>query len=53
VSKVRRDKHKDLVNYQIFAKMLDRYSNWHSSAPRWRQSSRAEWTLLIRGLKND
>lgn len=42
MSKVRRENHKYLVDYQIFAKKLDRYNNWHNSAPRWRQWEKAE-----------
>lgn len=51
MSKVRREKHKDLVLYQIFPKRLDRYKNWYPHSPRWRQSAKARYEYLIREFK--
>lgn len=51
MSKVRREKHKDLVLYQIFSKRLDRYNNWHPNFPRWRQSAKVGYEYLIREFK--
>lgn len=51
MSKLRREKHKDLVLYQIFVKRFERYNNWRPNAPRWRQSSIAGWEYLIREFK--
>lgn len=52
MSKVRQDKHKDLVSYQIFEKGIDRYAtSWNNNAPRWRQSAKLSFEYFIRESK--
>ena len=50
MSKVRREKHKDLVLYQIFEKQVDKYKPYNNK-PRWRQSARSSFEQFIKELK--
>lgn len=54
MSKARRDKHKDLVSYQIFEKGIDRYAtSLNNNAPRWRQSAKVSFEYFIKEFKNE
>lgn len=49
MSKVRREKHKDLVAYQKLSKRMKFI--WPSGLPRWRQSLYSRYEYLIREFK--
>lgn len=50
MSKVRREKHKDLVLYQIFERRVDKYK-WYNNKPRWRRLAKSAFEQFIKEFK--
>jgi len=48
VSKVRREKHKDLVFNNIIYKSIYRPMNWYQQSPRWRQCEKAKYERIFK-----
>lgn len=51
MSKVRRDKHKKLVWFEIWSKKLEKYSNFNHNGPRYRQIQNQQYHLFLNDMK--
>ena len=48
MSKVRRERHKNLVFWSQIGKALDRVDNGYNNKPRWRQWEKAEYERIFK-----